>query len=685
MSNKNLSERIDAGLDRQNDLTGYESHANAEGIINTLNNELNTKMMTGEELTEDDIKAINTVSKAFDIDPEQFTHDYLEGMEAQGHDISSLQDKINSATGANNNVGASSDVKTDTKREKRRSRTIEDIELIKSEVKEPMQRLKHLAEYTLNNANLFGNDEEVLRSIDKEARVIKKDLRKRKQKIPNSYNIFFYFLKHGELPEQKPKREERQEYSHDGRPLLSTKVRDGKKKKSKKKKSKKNGYEHQQQQIHQNNIRLQPTDIIQQLSGADIGTPEYMATKEMIGELQDINSTKRVNKNLKYLAWFGGAGMFLSLVIGIMGFHYDITYHFPFMETVLPSWIIWVFAIFGTGLIMATVHIPLDSIVNRKYLKVSRNLLGVLLLFGIPLKVYIDYKAIVNYSKQVAEAKRQDSLKDKTKVLGSSLANVQRAKGNQEKNLDRIEKQLDTYQEQLKSVLAKKKPLEDKVSRIENSKPTRNRGTIKWRKDNLREANKALEKLDRRQMSIQNHIDNLQKQQNEYMGVITKNTNKLNGLLAQSEQTASTEADARFKMMGAMLFLIELASMLKIYSEFIRNKNTPITMESLNKINTFLDAGETIDALGNQLSEALNRGNMAKGTQLQNMVNHQIYGQISTEQGIIRNTQDLLQLSQENTKQSMELIGDMIVGQKAQISNEKMRRQLEYYKGGNDE
>jgi len=138
-------------------------------------------------------------------------------------------------------------------------------------------------------------------------------------------------------------------------------------------------------------------------------------------------------------------------------------------------------------------------------------------------------------------------------------------------------------------------------------------------------------------------------------------------------------------MMGAMLFLIELASMLKIYSEFIRNKNTPITMESLNKINTFLDAGETIDALGNQLSEALNRGNMAKGTQLQNMVNHQIYGQISTEQGIIRNTQDLLQLSQENTKQSMELIGDMIVGQKAQISNEKMRRQLEYYKGGNDE
>jgi len=125
--------------------------------------------------------------------------------------------------------------------------------------------------------------------------------------------------------------------------------------------------------------------------------------------------------------------------------------------------------------------------------------------------------------------------------------------------------------------------------------------------------------------------------------------------------------------------------MLKIYAEFIRNKNTPISVKVLHDINAVLDIGATIDAMGYKLSETINRGNMAKGQHIQEVINHQIYGQISTEQGIIKNTQHLLQLSQENTKQSMELIGDMIIGQKAQISNEKMRRQLEYYKGGSNE
>jgi hypothetical protein len=446
-----------------------------------------------------------------------------------------------------------------------------------------------------------------------------------------------------------------------------------------------NGFENGLTNIQRHNANLQPKDVIEQISGSEIGSPEYMQTKEMISELQDINSTKRINKNLKWLSYFGIAGMFLSFAIGLMGFHYDIVYHFPFMEAVLPSWIIWTFAFFGTGLIMALLHIPMDSLVNRKYMSVSRKLLGILLLFGLPLKVYIDYKAIVNYSNQVAEAKRQDTLKDKTKVIGSSYANIQKAKDNQEKTLARIEKQLDTYQEQLKDVLAKKKPYEDKIEKIENSRPTKNRATINWRRKQVKEARVSLEKLDSRQMSIQNHIDMLQKQQSEYMGVITKNTNKVNELLTKSEQQAKDEANARFKMMAAMLFLIELASMLKIYSEFIRNKNTPITLDVLNRINTFLNAGETIDSMGYKLSETINRANMAKGQHIQEVINHQIYGQISTEQGIIKNTQGLLKLSQENTKQSMELIKDMIEGQHAMINNQKMNTQLKLLQGGKND
>jgi len=697
MGKKTLSEEIEARLDRQNDLSGYDSHVNAESTMNTVKNEINSKMMNGEELTEDDIKAINMINEAYGIDPESLTRDYLEGMEAQGYDIEGLQNKINSTTGANNNVGASrGDIEVDGGFEERTGKSIaEAIDIINNSTNDPLRRLKHLAEYTLNNSGIFQNDKKSLKIINKEAKAIKKDLKQRKQPIPEAFNEFFYFLKYGRLPkdsgytpptprprqqqqvpqaqQQVPQAQQQVKREHQT-PIgiiiknLKKAVKLGKKAEGAKleelrgkidtllksidysilqaeeihellqleepiykifglkisdyrdgffNSQRGTGYEQGLKSIRTNNAHLQPKDIIEQISGAEIGSPEYMHTKEMISELQDINSTERINKNLKYLAMFGIAGMVLSFAIGIMGFHYDIIYHFPFMETVLPSWVIWIFAIFGTGLIMA---LPMDSLVNRKYMSVSRKLLAILLLFGLPLKVYIDYKAIVNYSNQVAEAKRQDSLKDKTKVIGSSFSNIERAKSNQEKTIERIGKQLETYNKQLAEISELRKPHQKFIDKFSKMSWTQ------WRSDNIAKHQKELRKLDRREASIQNHINMLQHQQEQYMGVLTKNTEKLNSLLSQSEQQAKEEADNRFKMMSAMLFLIELASMLKIYSEFIRNKNTPITLDVLNRINTFLDAGETIDAMGYKLSETINRANMAKGQHIQEVINHQIYG-----------------------------------------------------------
>jgi len=660
MSKKTLSEEIEARLDKQNGLSGYDSVTNAESIVNKVKNEINSKMMNGEELDDDTLKAIKIVSEAFDFDPESFTRNYLEGMESEGHDIASMQEKINSYTGSNNNVGASDTTDTSPKREEKSNKdkskkqpSLSRPTPAKKEHKAPIgiiiKNLKKAVKLGKKSEGikiekLRGQVDTLLRSIDYSILQAEEihELLQLEEPIYKIFGLKISDYRDGFFDSQRG-----------------------------------TGYEQGLKAIRTSNAHLQPKDIIEQISGAEIGSPEYMHTKEMISELQDINSTERINKNLKYLAMFGIAGMILSFVIGIMGFHYDIIYHFPFMETVLPSWVIWIFAIFGTGLIMALLHIPMDSLVNRKYMSVSRKLLAILLLFGLPLKVYIDYKAIVNYSNQVAESKRQDSLKDKTKVIGSSFANIQKAKDNQEKTIERIGKQIEVYNKQLEEIAKLREPHQKFIDKFSKMKWT------KWRSDNIAKHQKELKKLDMREASIQNHINMLQHQQEQYMGVLTKNTEKLNSLLSQSEEQAKEEADNRFKMMSAMLFLIELASMLKIYSEFIRNKNTPITLDVLNRINTFLDAGETIDAMGYKLSETINRANMAKGQHIQEVINHQIYGQISTEQGIIRNTQNLLQLSQENTKQSMELIEDMIRGQHAMIQNQKMSRQLEYYRGGN--
>jgi len=764
MSNKTLSERIEQGLDIQNDLVGYESHANAEGIINALNNELNTKMMTGEELTEDDLKSIDMVSKAFDIDPEQFTRDYLEGMEAQGFDISSLQEKINSSTGSNNNVGASSGgIVIDTGFEEQRGKSItKAIGIINNSTNDPLLRLKHLAEYTLNNSGIFQNDKKSLRAINKEAKAIKKELRKRKQPIPEAYNEFFYFLKHGRFPKNsgytppaprqpqpqaqtqqvpqpqlqaqpQPKRatapqnvgqittklkkalslakktKTAEELNSLGEQLMAllnnidytkldpnelARIMDFEKPiydtfgisitEIKKLNHANTPTRYQQRQNQLDNIigDMRPNDIIAQISGDSVGGEEYTQAEKNISELKKKHSQKEINKHLKTLKYIGYIGIAVSFFVGIIGTHFDIVYHLPKMEDTIGMPSVWILASFLALLITTGIHIPLEGLVNKKYLDRTREILIVMLIIAVPLKIYIDYKAIKNYTKTVAEENRVKELKNVTNSRGASINSVKMVRANEEKNLDRINAQLDEYTKQLSGLQAKRKPYEDFITKF-SSKPK-----TKWRTTHIKEAKGELEELDSREASIQNHIDILQKQQAEYMGAITKNANAVVGILKQSEIEAKDEADSRFYMLVALMAMIELASLLHVLSDFLRTRNTPITLRELMEIQGAYDANKAVELMANRTKALINKGTIVSGEQALKGVEYQIWNGIRLQDSMLNSAHKMAEMSNQNTEKTVELIAETVVSRNNNISSEKLGRlvnRLIEHKGGNNE
>jgi len=340
------------------------------------------------------------------------------------------------------------------------------------------------------------------------------------------------------------------------------------------------------------------------------------------------------------------------------------------MERVISSPFIWAFAGFLAVLIMVAIHIPLEGMVNDRYLPKTKKVLIWLLLIAIPLKVYVDYKAIRNYSKTVAEEKRKEGLEDSTKSAGASITTVNLVKENGQKNLNRINAQLDTYNEQLKNILALRAKPQATIDRWSNKKST------EWRRGQIKEANEALEKLDSRQSSIQNHIDALQKQQADYMGSITKNANTVVNILKQSEIVAGQEADSRFWMMVALLLLVELSSLLHVLSDYLRVRNTPITARELSSIQGYVDASKAIEVIANKTKATINQANIVAGEQAINSISNQVWLGVQLENRMLESAYKMSEMSNQNTVKGLELVSEMMLSHQNGMNSKKLKRQV---------
>jgi len=79
-----------------------------------------------------------------------------------------------------------------------------------------------------------------------------------------------------------------------------------------------NKYQKTSKKIKKHTKNLTPEDIIEQVSNAPIGTPEYKAVKEAVNKLKEINSTDRVNENALRLGVNYAQEMHRVLIHGIL-------------------------------------------------------------------------------------------------------------------------------------------------------------------------------------------------------------------------------------------------------------------------------------------------------------------------------------------------------------------------------
>jgi len=129
--------------------------------------------------------------------------------------------------------------------------------------------------------------------------------------------------------------------------------------------------------------------------------------------------------------------------------------------------------------------------------------------------------------------------------------------------------------------------------------------------------------------------------------------------------------------MSAMLFLIELSSMLKVYSEFLQNKNQDIDMDMLHQLETAINSGEISNALGMRLIATINASNHARNNQIIDMTEAQVYQSLAGSQNIVRGTQQIMNISEKSTKQALEIVEDLVEGANAKIEVERYKRRIQ--------
>lgn len=653
MSNKSFSEKIEDGLNKQNGLTGYDSHTHAEGIVNAINNEIYRSMVNQEPLSDDLLKSINMVSDAYDIPVENFVNDYLEAM-GEDFDTSELKSNIEKSIkdyhGGNTENAKKAmkgvrDINTNT------TQSQQDNNSKKTQRNRILSRnLFKALDLAFKKAKKAKNEKELdmLRNqvIDVLDRVDYRELSNDEMSKLLKYEKPLYDIFNISLNREKKNYEEKKSNKHK---LITNEI--------------------------QNNISaLRPFDLIEQLSGAKQGEPPYIAMQENLNALNDIHSQDKVNKNLTLLKKLGYIGAIMSFIVGIFGVHFDIEYHFPHMTEVLSPVFIWGFGLFGALLVMVMIHIPLEAMVNDRYLSATRKILALSLLVGIPLKGYIDYKAVRNYANIVAEDIRIKNLNNSNKSMGATIAISKEMTEINKKSLEDINKQLDIYNKRLETYEEKRKPYEKEEERF---KKLMAKGYTKWRSNGLKRAEENLRIFDREKASIENHIKQLEAKRDKIMGIISQNTSKAVETIKQSEELAKKEATSRFFMMIALLGLIELSSLLHVLSDYLRVKNTPVTVAELAKIQNIVDANTAIRTMTNRVKATLNEINIEQGNQALHMINHQAYSGIALENNLIANAQKLAKASNENLSKNMELVIEMMSLHGEAVNSKKLANKVE--------
>ena len=392
-----------------------------------------------------------------------------------------------------------------------------------------------------------------------------------------------------------------------------------------------------------------------------IGTTEREGEEELIKIAKEVNSSKKVAAHIDIMRKLGRIGLFVSIFVLLLGISFDLEYHLPKFKPMLEgnlsivgTGIFWLLTLFIAILFASLLHIPLEGYVNKKWSPQVRKYLLLLLLISIPAIIYIDYRAVQNYSKMTAGINIDKELSNSNSALGAVAMNNKQDLINRQNEIKSFQEDIARLKDENSKLNSKIDEYQAIIDRIDNKKRrTRRDNSTRWRNS------QKIKNLKKEILSNKNEIKLLEDKIEKTKTYIKENQKALVSVASKADELKDEEAKKRAMMMYVLIALIDLSSLLKIYADYLNNKNLPIDLDLIHEINTTLKVNEILrehsklmlaqQGTANQKLFEIDRfthsaqiGNLLQG-QISNMENTMLIGQIAK-----KHNEQTTKLIQEN-------------------------------------
>jgi len=318
-----------------------------------------------------------------------------------------------------------------------------------------------------------------------------------------------------------------------------------------------------------------PKDVVEETTGAKVGSEEHSEQNKLIDTVKETNSTKRVNRTLIVLKWVGYMALLLAILVKFTGIVYDINFHVPFLFTVIGEIGVAILGVFITIVIVVMTHLTSDGLVNSKWKAIPRIILVWLVMLGLSASFYFDYRAITNYTVSVVNKIKVEKMKSKTDIAGIEVSSVQNEIDNLNKTVEHYQNSLNSIETRLIDLTKERTVINSSIERVKQrkEKPDVSKRELKKLNQNIYTSRKQLaglereeEKLTTRQSNLMSSISKTQKE------ISNKTGNKINAV-KNVDSKMDNEQFQRFLFLFILIVFIEVVSFGGLLSDFLGNKN----------------------------------------------------------------------------------------------------------------
>jgi len=315
-------------------------------------------------------------------------------------------------------------------------------------------------------------------------------------------------------------------------------------------------------------------DEFAEQSNTKAGTPEYKAQKELTEEAVKINSTNRVNLTIKILKTLGWVGLLVGFVVKLISLVFDLQFHLPDLVAQIGDFWSGIFGGFMVFMIMLLFHIAGMGLLNNKWEKTPKLIMIVLFVATLIASLYIDYRAIDNYSSKTVEAHKNEKLNStntkegsrnnliasKNDITNSNIKSLTAQKESISKSIETNNNMINKVNESIEQVKAQKLHI---TSRKRIAQLNQNVYTSRKQLEQLENTNKSLfleaKEIDKNLALEVKKLDSIEQDKQH--------------LLSVSDVEAMSEKSKRVGFFIALILLVELISNFGLLAEFLNVKN----------------------------------------------------------------------------------------------------------------